>query len=105
MAKRYKSDVLRSAHRAMADLARIGAVDKATMRGFDRDCLTEVAALSAREIRSIRERAGVSQAVLAEHIGVTTGLISKWERGEKRPSRMALKMLALVKNKGLGAIA
>lgn len=105
MAKKHKSDVMRSVHRAMADLAEIGAVDKTTMREFDRMCLTKAVKLSAQEIRTIRERAGVSQAVFAEHIGVTTGLVSKWERGKKRPSRMALKVLALVKTKGLDAIA
>ena len=105
MAKKYKSEVMRSAHRAMADLAEIGAVGKTTMREFDRMCLTKAVNLSAQEIRAIRERAGVSQAVFAEHIGVTTGLVSKWERGEKQPSRMALKVLALVKTKGLDAIA
>jgi putative transcriptional regulator len=93
MAKKYKSDVMRSVHRAMTDLAEIGAVDKTMMREFDRMCLTKAVKLSAREIRAIRERAGVSQAVFAEHIGVTTGLVSKWERGEKRPSHMALKVL------------
>jgi putative transcriptional regulator len=105
MARKYKSDVFRSVHRAASDLADIGVVDKTTMREFDRMCLTKAAKLSAREIRAIRERAGVSQAVFAEHIGVTTGLVSKWERGEKRPSRMALKILALVNAKGLVAIA
>jgi putative transcriptional regulator len=105
VAKKYKSDILRSVHRAAADLADIGAVDKKTLREFDRMCLTRPVKLSGREIRAIREGAGVSQAVLAEHIGVTTGLVSKWERGEKEPSRMALKMLALVKTKGLAAIA
>ena len=105
MARKYKSDVMRSVHEAMADLAEIGAVDKTTMREFDRMCLTKAVKLTAQEIRAIRARAGVSQAVFAEHIGVTTGLVSKWERGEKRPSRMALKVLALVKTKGLDAIA
>jgi putative transcriptional regulator len=75
------------------------------MREFDRMCLTKTETLTAAEIRAIREKAGVSQAVFAEHIGVTTGLVSKWECGDKRPSRMALKMLSLVKVKGLDAIA
>jgi putative transcriptional regulator len=105
MTKRYKSDILRSVHRAASDLADIGVVDKTTMRELDRLCLTKPVKLTPREIRAIRQHAGVSQAVFAEHIGVTTGLVSKWERGEKEPSRMALKMLALVRSKGLAAIA
>jgi putative transcriptional regulator len=103
--KKYKSDVSRSVHRAMADLHEIGGVDKKTMREFDRMCLTKTERLTAAEIRAIREKEGVSQAVFAEYIGVTTGLISKWECGEKHPSRMALKLLSLVKVKGLDAIA
>jgi putative transcriptional regulator len=105
VAKKYKSDVSRSVHRAMADLHDIGGVDKTTMREFDRLCLTKTEMLTAADIRAIREKEGVSQAVFAEHIGVTTGLISKWECGDKHPSRMALKLLSLVKVKGLAVIA
>ena|SRR5712691_76864 len=105
MARKYKSDIARAMHRTMADLHEIGGVDKKTMREFDRMCLTKVETLAAAEIRAIREKAGVSQAVFAEHLGVTAGLISKWECGDKHPSRMALKLLSLVKTKGLDAIA
>jgi len=89
----------------VSDLYEIGAADKRTMRDFDRICLTKAPKLTAAEIRAIREKAGVSQAVFAAHIGVTAGLISKWECGGKQPSQMALKLLALVKAKGLEIIA
>ena len=89
----------------MTDLHEIGAIDKKTIRGFDVMCLTKIEPLKPAEIRAIREKAGVSQAVFAEHIGVTTGLISKWECGDKHPSRMALKVLALIKAKGLEVLA
>jgi putative transcriptional regulator len=105
MTAKYKSKILRSMHRTVSDLREIGVVDKKTMRDFDRLCLTEIKELTAVEIREIRLATGVSQAVFAEHLGVTTGLISKWECGDKHPSRMALKVLALVKAKGLGVMA
>ena len=105
MAKKYKSKIAASMHRTVAGLHRIGTVDQTTMRKFDRMCLTKAETLTALEIRAIRKQAGVSQAVFAEHLGVTTGLISKWECGDKKPSRMALKMLTLVKTKGLDVIA
>lgn len=105
MPRKYKSKISESMHRTMVGLHSIGAVDKKTMREFDRMCLTEAPALTAAQIRAIRVKAGVSQAVFAQHIGVTTGLVSKWECGDKNPSRMALKVLALVKAKGLDAIA
>ena len=105
MRKRYRSDIHRSVHRMMEGLDTVGGIGKTTMREFDRLCLTRTEPLSAREIKKIREKAGVSQAVFAEHLGVTTGLISKWECGDKKPSRMALKLLAVVKARGLEAVA
>jgi putative transcriptional regulator len=105
MATKYKSDISRAVHRAAKDSHRVGVMDKTTMRKFDRMCLTQAEVLKPKDIRAIRVQAGVSQAVFAEHLGVTTGLISKWECGDKKPSRMALKMLTLVKTKGLDVIA
>jgi putative transcriptional regulator len=43
--------------------------------------------------------------VFASYLNVTPGLISKWERGEKRPQGPSLKLLALVHRKGLEAVA
>lgn len=40
--KRYRSDVFRSTHSRVEDLYAIGAIDKATMRGFNLACLTEM---------------------------------------------------------------
>ena len=102
--KEYRSDALEVAHKTAAGLARHGAIDKATMREFDVACLTQVEPLSAKEIVTIREKAGVSQAVFASYLNVKTKLVSEWERGEKRPSGPSLKLLTLVKAKGLEAI-
>jgi putative transcriptional regulator len=103
--KRYQSDIARAVHRMAQGMAEVGAIDKVTMRKYDEMCLTKVDKLAPRQIRQIRLDAGVSQAVFAAHLGVTTGLISKWETGDKKPSRMALKLLAVVKKKGLDVIA
>ncbi len=40
--KRYRSDVFGSIHSVAEDLHAIGAIDKATMREFDRACLAEI---------------------------------------------------------------
>ena len=48
---------------------------------------------------------GVSQAVFASFLNVKTKLVSEWERGEKKPSGPSLKLLSLVKSKGLESIA
>ena len=88
----------------MSDLHEIGLLDKKTMREFDASCLTKVENLSAKDVLALREREGVSQAVMARHLNVAVKLVGEWERGEKRPSGPSLKLLALVKAKGLDAI-
>jgi putative transcriptional regulator len=85
MASKHKSRIARVVHEAAADAHKAGVMDKTTMRKFDSLCLAEVPELSPKEIQALRERENVSQAVLARHLNVTTGLISQWERGERRP--------------------
>ena len=100
-----RSDAFASIHEAMSDLQRAGLVDAATMREFDALCLTPVQPLSPEEIRQLREREKVSQPVFAHYLNVTKGIVSKWERGEKKPNGPSLKLLNLVREKGLKAIA
>jgi putative transcriptional regulator len=105
MARKYRSKISAAVHEAMSDLYEIGLVDKKTMRKFDASCLTEVDHMSAREIKRLRQREGVSQGVFARHLNVPIKVVGEWERGEKKPSGPSLKLLALVKAKGLDAIA
>lgn len=102
---RYRSRLSAAIHETAAGLHRFGLMDKATMREFDASCLTAVEPLSARQITAIRKKAGVSQGVFAHYLNVKPKLVSEWERGEKRPSGPSLKLLAIVKAKGLDAIA
>src|ERR1700694_1172451 len=105
MTKKYKSKISAAVHEAMSDLHEIGLIDKRTMREFDDRCLTRAEALSAPAIRGLRKRDGVSQSVFARHLNVAVKLVGEWERGQKKPSGPSLKLLALVKAKGLDAIA
>ncbi|MBL8291262.1 MAG: DNA-binding transcriptional regulator [Bryobacterales bacterium] len=105
MTKQYRSDALAAIHETMEALHGVGAIDKKTMRQFDHRCLTPVQSLSPESIRAIRERECVSQTVLATYLNVTPNLVSKWERGEKRPSGPALKLLSLIERHGLAAVA
>ena len=105
MSKKYKSDALAAIHETMEALYDVGAIDKQTMRGFDDACLTPIRPLKPKEIRAIREKENVSQTVFANYLNVTSSLVSKWERGEKRPSGASLKLLSLVEKRGLAAVA
>lgn len=56
------------------------------------------------EIRKLRERANVSQAVLASYFGATVGCLSRIERGEATPSRPVARLLDIIRRKGVEAI-
>jgi putative transcriptional regulator len=105
MAKRYRSDALAAVHETAVGLHDAGVMNKRTMKAFDEMCLTPVKVLTAEQIRRIRVREKASQAVFARYLNVTTGLVSQWERGEKRPRGASLKLLTLVAKKGLQAVA
>ena len=105
MSKKYKSDAMAAIHEMMADLHVGGVIDKQTMRRFDEACLTPIRPLKPAEIKAIREKEHVSQTVFANYLNVTSSFVSKWERGEKRPSGASLKLLSLVEKNGLAAVA
>lgn len=105
MRKRYRSKIAGVVHRAMDGAYRAGVVDKTTMREFDAMCLTTIEDLGPEDIAAIRKRAGVSQGVFACYLNVPAALVSQWERGDRRPTGAAIKLLSLVKRKGLEAIA
>ena len=104
MSMRPKSEAMASVHEAIADLHGTGLVDKATMRRFDKLCLAVVPEYSPDEIKALRTRLKISQAVLASVINASANSIQKWERGVKRPSGTALKLLNLLDRKGLEAV-
>lgn len=105
MTRKYKSEIHAAVHETVEGLHRIGLADKKTMRRFDETCLTPVEELSARDIAHLREREGVSQQVFARYLNVPVTLVSQWERGERKPSGAAVKLLSIVKHKGLETIA
>lgn len=102
MRKRRLLDEMReTAH----GLMRIGALDKQTMRQFDALMLPPVRELSAKQIRAIRARSRVSQAVFAAVLNTSVSTVQKWEIGEKRPSGPSLKLLNVIDRKGLEALS
>ena len=93
---KYKSDAFEAIHSSARALLKIGAIDKATMREFDESCLVTPCEIAPRKIKQIRESNHVSQPVFARYLNTSESTIQKWETGAKRPSGMALKLLAIV---------
>ena len=105
MRKQYKSAIMAAIHETAEDFHSAGVMPARTLREFDALCLTPVEPLTPAEIRALRVREAASQAVFAHYLNVSVGLVSKWERGEKRPQGSSLKLLTLVKEKGLNSVA
>ena len=102
---KYHSELTEMLHAHAAELYEAGFLDKQTMSKFDRSCLTPIQPLSGDEIRQIRQKAHFSQTVFANYLNVSKNLVSDWERGVKKPSGAALKLLTLAQTKGIQAIA
>ncbi len=102
--KKYRSEIAEAVHQGVNGMHRLGLVDKKTMRDFDLRCLTAVDDLSASDIQALREREGVSQAVLARCLNLTTGQVSQLERGAKHARGATLKLLCLIEEKGLEVV-
>ena len=105
MQNKYQSEIAAAVHEDMRDMFKLGVIDKQTMRTFDELCLVPVQPMTAEEIRTLREREGLSQPVLAWYLNVSKNLISDWERGVRKPGGAALKLLNLVKSRGVLAIS
>jgi putative transcriptional regulator len=84
---------------------RAGSIDKETMRDFDESCLAAPPQLAPARIKRIRESQRVSQPVFARYLNTSESTVEKWESGAKRPSGMALKLLAIVEKHGLKVLA
>ncbi len=54
MDKKYRSEAMASVHETMEALHKVGAIGKQTMRRFDDACLTQVQALSPKQIKALR---------------------------------------------------
>ena len=81
------------------------AYDKITTRHLGRAATVPVAAnITGEDIRAMRERANMSQAVFAQHLNLTVGYVSQLERGAKRPTGAALVLLNVIRRKGIEAI-
>lgn len=80
------------------------AYEKITKRHLGKKTLIEMEPITSDEIRSIRHRERVSQAVFANYLNLTVGYISQLERGVRQPSGAVLALLNVVRHKGLQAI-
>jgi putative transcriptional regulator len=102
---KFKSDAFEAIHSSATSMFEVGAIGKATMRTFDASCLAAPSPLNPVQIKKLRQRLRVSQPIFARYLNTSESTIEKWETGAKRPSGMALRLLAVVDKHGLEALA
>ena len=98
------SDILDMTLELATDLVAVGAMDQATLRDLEALAVPEVRRFTAQDIRAIRAANRVSQPVFAKYMNVGASTVSQWEQGKKSPSGSALRLLDVVRRKGVGAI-
>jgi putative transcriptional regulator len=79
--RKNRSSILDAVHETARGFHDAGVMNKVTMREFDRLCLPPVEPLQPEEIRQIREKAHVSQAVFAALLNTSLSTVQKWEIG------------------------
>ena len=97
--------ILDTVHDTAKGLHKAGVMDTKTMHEFDALCLTPVKNLRAVQIKRLRKRNKASQAVFAAYLNTSRSTVQKWEQGQKKPNGPSLKLLNLVQDKGLEALA
>jgi putative transcriptional regulator len=100
-----RSRILSEMHETARGLHRIGALDKQTLREFDALALPRVRGLSPKQIRILRARTRMSQAVFAAFLSTSVSTVQKWEIGEKKPSGPSLRLLDVIERKGIDALS
>lgn len=78
------------------------AYRKITMRDLGQEASEP--SMTGADIRALREKAHLSQAVFARYLNLTVGYVSQLERGAKRPTGPALVLLNIIRRKGIDAI-
>jgi putative transcriptional regulator len=91
-----EDDVLATAHQLATALHRGGAMDDVTMRDMDRLCLPPRPDYAGPDVQRIRAATHMSQPVFARLLGVNKSAVAQWERGAKRPSGPALRLLEML---------
>jgi putative transcriptional regulator len=97
--------ILDVVHESVKDLHDTGLMDEMTLREFDALCLPKVKTYSAEQIKYIRSKVKASQGVFAAYLNTSKSTVQKWEQGVKKPNGPSLKLLNIVDQKGLEALA
>jgi putative transcriptional regulator len=89
---------------AMLALAQDLDIDMVTIKELEALDLKVIEPLKPSQIKKMRLREKLSQAVMARILNVTPSTYQKWERGDITPKGANLKLLRLANDHGVGYI-
>ncbi|WP_328185539.1 helix-turn-helix domain-containing protein [Marinobacter sp. OP 3.4] len=96
-----RSRLLDEIQNTAADLRKARLISKHRLKEYEALCQSDDTLLPASDIKQIRQQAQMSQAVFAAILNVSVSTVQKWETGEKKPAGASLKLLNLVRRKGI----
>ena len=102
--KKRNDDILSVVHETAKGLRDAGIMDEMTIREFNALCLPPVKTYQPQEIKQIRLRYHISQAVFAAYLNVSKTSVASWESGGQKPGPTAVKLLNLVDRKGIESV-
>jgi len=107
MAKKKVSRLTRELLATAKDMRDVGIMSGETYKKITLRRLgptPKVPPVTGAQIRTMRERANLSQGVFARYLNVSTGYLSQLGRGVKVPNGPALALLNVIKRKGIEVI-
>jgi putative transcriptional regulator len=102
--KTHKSRLFEAVHETAKDLHALGFIDKRALQTYDALCIEPVPYYDPKQIRKLRERYKISQAVLAAMLNTSLSTVQKWEIGDKHPGGPSSKLLNILDRKGIEAL-
>jgi putative transcriptional regulator len=101
---KIKSRILDEIQETSEGLFAAGAITKRQLSELEKHYKLDLEELKPTQIKSLRQKAHLSQSVFAAVLNTSVSTIQKWEIGDKKPSGPSLKLLHLLNKKGLEAI-
>jgi putative transcriptional regulator len=106
-----KHDALRDViNESASRLFKSGAIDQTAYDGIlgrdmaDEQRAIEIPVPTGEDIKAMREKANLSQALFARKLHLSTGYVSQLERGVRQPSGPTLVLLDLIRKRGIEVI-
>ncbi len=102
--KEHTSRLLNELQATAEGLHKTGVISARRMNEYELLRDLEVQEISPQQIKALRLREHLSQAVMATVLNVSTSALQKWESGDNKPNGSSLRLLNIIEKKGLEAI-